>query len=520
MADITYTVYIDWDNDGSVLSGSYESGEDVSARVLGVRTALNWSYGRDVARSLSACKPGQVTIQLNNVSKDYSPDNASSPLYGNLGPGKPVLIKAVHSAVTYNLFWGFIDDYSIDPTPGVRSVTLTVIDALGRLAATSVTTPLYQSVQPGEAINAILDGAGWPTTLRDIDTGATTLRYWWLDSANAWDSIQDIVASEGPSALAYVNPSGNFVFRDRHHRYLDAASTSSQATLSDTGSEPLFSEPVEYNIGFRDLINSVDFKVEERGPTQVVTVWSSDSTYVIPSGQTINILATTDEPFFGAFTPDPDIPDYVLLSGSVNISLSATSGQTTQIQIFANSTSYITGMALRAYSVPVAREFTVNATSPASISKYGIATPETDSAPNLAGINDAQAIAEVYVAQRSERLPVMSITVKGANDTRKVQMLTRTMSDMVTIVEAQTSTNNTHYIERVEHNIDQVGKIHSTTFGCERTRASGTQFTFDLAGAGFNDGTFGVSGFDSPSTIFILDSNVAGHRLDSGKLAT
>lgn len=520
MADITYAVYIDWDNDGSVLAGSPTTGEDVTARVLNVRTGQSFTFGRDTARSLSAVKPAQVAIELNNVSKDYSPDNSSSPLYGDLGTGKPVLVTATHSATTYELFFGYIDGYSIDPFREKKSVMLTCLDALGKVAQSVVQTECYPSIQTGAAVNVILDAAGWDADLRDIDAGATTLRYWVADQVDAWTAIQEIVSSEGLPALAYVDPStGNFVFKDRHHRLLNAASLTSQVTFRDTGSEPLFSDPVEYNVGFRDLINTCIFRVQEREPTTIARVWQTTSTFVVNAGESMVIYCTATEPFIDAITPEEGT-DYELLGGSATVSLSQDSGITTQITIEATSTAYIEGMAIRAYSCPVAREYVVSSIQAASVEKYGVASPDSASQPKLAGVNDAKAVGDIIVAQRAERLPVISITVKGANDTRKTQILSRKLSDMVTIVEAETSTNHTHFIEKIGHSITHAGKLHTATFGCERVPSASTQFTFGVAGAGFDQGTFGLSGYDDPDTVFILDSAVSGHRLGTGKLAS
>ena len=520
MADITYAVYIDWDNDGSVLAGSPTTGENVTTRVLNVRTGQAFTFGRDTARSLSAVKPAQVAIELNNVSKDYSPDNSSSPLYGDLGTGKPVLIVATHSATSYELFYGYIDDYSIDPFRERKSVMLSCIDSLGKVASAVVQTECYPSIQTGAAINAVLDAAGWDASLRDIDAGATTLRYWVADQTDAWTAIQDIVSSEGIPAIAYVDPeTGNFVFRDRHHRLLRAASLTSQATFRDTGSEPLFSDPVEYNVGFRDLINTCVFRVQEREPIAFARVWQTDSTFVVSAGETMTIYCTAQERFIDAVAPVVNT-DYKLLAGDATVSISQTSGITTQVSITATTTAYIQGMAIRAYSCPVAREYVVTSLHANSIDKYGVASPDSSSIPDLAGVNDAKAIGDIIVAQRGERLPVISITVKGANDTRKTQILSRKLSDMVTIVEAETSTNHTHFIEKIGHSITLAGKLHTATFGCERVPSASSQFTFGVAGKGFDQGTFGLSGYDDPDTVFILDSAVSGHRLGTGKLAS
>jgi hypothetical protein len=498
MAAIAYSVYIDWDNDGTVDSGAFEANENVSANVLGMRTSLEFTYGRDTPRALSGIQPAEVSFELNNVSKIYSPDNASSALFGNLGPGKPVLIRATHSAVTYDLFRGFIDEYNIDPFREAKSVSITAVDILAKLGGIQVSTGLFSGIQTGTAIGKVLDAAGWSASKRDIDTGDSTVRWWWADDTTALEAIQDLVASEGPTAFAFVDPAtGNFVFRGRNHRLLRSASITSQATFRDTGAEPLFSDPAEYSIGFRDLINTVIIDVDARRAEREQVVWETEDVINVAASSSVTIPAKADDPFYDAVVPAEADGAFTVQAGSVaSVSLSRTSGASTTITVTAGaSATVIDGMALRAKPVPVVRSYRIEASDSASIAKYGIQTWEES---ELKWVNryDAQAIADLIIAQRAERLPVFTITVKNANDTRKVQMLSRALSDRVTIVEAETSTNNTHYIERITHAIESVGFAHDTAFACERTRTPSP----------------------SDTDIFILNSNVSGHRLDTGKL--
>ncbi len=79
MADTLPTLRIDWD--GS--TGLAQAGADVSARLL----ALEWGRGRDFASQLvGKSNEGSLVALVNNNSEDYSPDNTSSPLTGNLEP--------------------------------------------------------------------------------------------------------------------------------------------------------------------------------------------------------------------------------------------------------------------------------------------------------------------------------------------------------------------------------------------------------------------------------------------------
>jgi hypothetical protein len=497
------------------------TGEDVTARTL-KRTDVNIRYGRDTRRATSVVTPAETAIEVNNRSRDYSPDNASSPLAGYLGPAKPFQIRAHMSSHRYTLFDGYLDDYTITPERDQRSVQFSAVDALSRLSDVDLSTELYDGRRTGELIHIVLDAAAWPAAARDIDPGATVVAWWYGEGTDALAALQDLVKAEGPSAYVTVDANGWFVFRDRHHRLTRTASTTSQATFRDTGTEPLFSSPMSYDIGWNDLVNSVTVDVQVREPvpsTEAVApvVWEDPETiYNLSAGETRVINVKAESPFAAARTPrniGSSFDEYDLLTGSVTVSLSRTSGQTTSIIIQASTAASIKGMALRAYPIQTARTVQVTAEHPTSIAKYGRRS-YTDDIP-WAGPNDVTAIADLIIGQRAERLPTVSVTVKNKNDTRLTQILTRNLSDRVTIVEAETSTNHDHWIEQIEHTIQETGKWHEATFGCERVPTQiANVFTFNVAGAGFDQGLFGHSGLDDPSTLFLLDSSL----LDQGIL--
>lgn len=503
--------------------------EDITHRVLGLRTAVDISYGRDHARSLSAISPGQTGLELDNRSRDYTPDNPNSPLAGMLGPGRPVLIRANWQGERYNLFWGHLDDYTLDPDRNSRSVQVTALDALSLLRGVRLSTTLYSSVRTGEAIGVILDQIGWPADRRDLDPGASVLRWWWGESDDAFDVLSDVVEAEGPNAFAFVSSAGDFVFRDRHHRLQREASLTVQATLRDTGTEPNFSAPVDYDIGFKEIVNSVEVAVEEREPVHQEVVWEEEGLINLAALETRIIRVQADNPFTNAITPvqgarvtDPSYEkvfpahhDMVVRSGDVAVSLSRTSGQSTEIRLEAGPTAaVIEGMRLRATPVPVVRTVQIRAEDEQSIAAHGRRSYDGDLA--RVGVHDVASIAQLILGQRSQRLPVMTVTVVGAGHTERLaQILIRDLSDRVHLVDDETFTDHPYFVERIAHNIGDVGHDHRATFGMERVREQHPNvFTFDDPDRGFDDGVFGASGIDNPDTLFTLDQS----NLDEGML--
>lgn len=516
----TWQFLIDWNNNGSIDGvPAPTTHEDVTSYVMGLRTPLNWKMGRDGSRSLSGFMSADIELELDNRSEGapgppWSPDNSAGPLFGNLGPGKPVRIRAT-SGTTRDLFRGFIDDYNIDPHRAKKSASITCVDAFAHFADAVINTALLKGITTGDAIVAILDAIGWPgtglksSTFRDIDAGNTTIRHFWLENETAGQAIKDVIESEGPPSVCFVDGTGKFVFRGRDHRLIDANSTAVQATFRDTGAESAtdvnFSEPAEYNCGYRDLVNSVSFDVDERRPIGVAQVWSTEDTISIAASATVVITAQADDPFSDAVTPNqtdvlPDGSlDYIIQAGAVSsISLSRTSGQSTAISITATGAGLvITGLRLRAVSYPVASTYRVTVEDSASITKYG-RTSWTEGVPKWVGRLDADAIANRILQFRKERLPTFSVTVKNGNSNRLAQVLDRDISDLVTIVETNTAVSANHFIESIEYTVDQVGYDHRATFFCERVPSGLTP--------------------DS-SNVLILGNNTAGHRLTTGRLA-
>lgn len=515
MSPITYVVSVDWDNDGTFV----EAGDDITNQVLN-RTGISIQYGRDQSRALSPPQSGQVNMEVDNRSGDYSPENTSSPLFGKLGPGRPVLIQAIHMATTYNLFQGQLDDFTIQPDRQQQSVNFSALDLLGKLRSCTAHTELHFSIRTGNAVRHLLDEIGWPLSKRQIDPGVSFMRWWWADGDDCFTAMQNLVLTEGPGALFSIDPDGNALFQDRAHRVLTPASTTSQATFLTTGTEPLFSEPFGYDIGWKDLINQASFNVEERAPGGRVTpIWMSDQASIaIDNGSTVQITVQADDPFFGAVPPEVDV-DYLVVTGStITVTLSRTSGQSTTINISASGgNAVISNLQLRGFAVPVVRTVIVGDQDPSSIEQAGL-RDYPDEAP-YASSGDALAIAQLVVAQRANPLPIISMLVNNKNDTRIAQMLTRDISDRITVVEPTISLNRDFYIEQIKHDINPDARYQSTTFGCEATLDVDNANVLILDQGELDVNTLGVSTFNDPSMVFLFDDPTQG-QFDVGLFAT
>lgn len=228
--DARYFVEVDWENNGD-FTDPYD---DVSDQLL-QRISVTTEYGRDDARALLPIAAGQMRFELCDPESVFNDDNPTSPLVGDILPGRPARLRVqdIASGVDTILFSGFIDDIRSNWNRVYSTVPVTVTDGLAaKLQDTEISTAVYWGIKTGDAIEVLLDEVGWPALERRIDQGATTIPWYWEERVSAFVALQRLVASEGPPALAYIDPAdGYFVFEDRHHRLLRERSQISQATF-------------------------------------------------------------------------------------------------------------------------------------------------------------------------------------------------------------------------------------------------------------------------------------------------
>lgn len=293
-----------------------------------------------------------------------------------------------------------------------------------------------------------------------------------------------------------------------------------------------FLEPFGYSHGWRDIVNDVSFDVDERRPQDAYdVVWSSDDTIALTLGQSVTVQAKASDPFRDAL--DLVIGTDIVISGpgTVATSISRRSGQSTTISITAiGGTVTITHLQLRARPVPVARTVKVSAADSVSVQRHGQRS-NPDDAP-WAGANDAQAIALLLLAHYAQRRPTVSLRLVSSDAEHLPQILTRTISDMITIRHGELGLDADFHIESIEHTIARMPsdeeaetgcetRVHYATLGCERTGliVPGNPFTFDVAGLGFDDGVFDPSAADNPDAVFIFDHPTQG-AFDVGRFGT
>lgn len=504
-------------------------GDDVTRDVI---SDISITYGRDQDRQLSPSSVGSAAFSVINVDRKYSPEDTSSPLAGDLNPARDARVSVTWNGTEYSLMSGRLDDYNIKADFSDRSAAFTFLDGLSLLQGVKLSTAVYESMRTGELINTVLDLAGW-TGPRDIGTGATLVKFWWVDGTDALTAIQDLVRSEGPPAVAYQEPDGTFVFRDRHHRLQRTESLASQATYvsseiscaSPAATGMTYTPPFTYVHGWRDIVNAVSFDVDERSPAGTVSaVWTSEDSYNLALGEAVDISISTTDPFKDAITPVQGTDFRKTGAGAVSVLLSRTSGASATITFLAvGGAVNISGLQLRARPIPVNRTIKVVRKDTASIGQHGERS-YPDSAP-WANANDAAAIATMILLHYAQRRPTVQIRIVTSDPAHFLQVLQRRISDRIHITNGEMRLDDDFFVERITHSIqrfNQVGKspVHAVVLGCEKQLQLATNpFTFDKRGAGFDDGVFDPITSDNASTVFIFDHPQQG-KFDTGLFGT
>lgn len=292
-----------------------------------------------------------------------------------------------------------------------------------------------------------------------------------------------------------------------------------------------FIPPFGYSHGWRDIVNDVSFDVEERVPeSEWVTVWESNDTISLTLGQTIQVQAKASDPFREALPVEPGADVLFTGAGTVSTAISRRSGQSTTISVTAvGGPVTISYLRVRAQPVPVARTVKVDAADSVSIARHSQRS-YPDDAP-WAGAHDAFAIAQLLLAHYAQRRPTVQLRLVSSDTDHLLQILTRTISDMITIRNGELGLDATFHIESLQHTLTRMPdaaedqecapRVHYAVLGCERSGliVPANPFTFDVAGLGFDDGVFDPTAADNPETVFIFDHPVQG-RFGTGRFGT
>jgi len=251
------------------------------------------SIRRGRNRITSKFEAGTADVVLYDQTGNWNPSNPNGAYWPNLVPLRQIIIYATYNASNYYIFSGFIQAYDTGFSQGnedVSRVTLRCVDGFRLLAGSIVTavTGATAGQDSGTRVNKILDQVGFPLSLRDIDTGDSTLQADPGTQRTTLDALQQVENSEFGGI--FLDGQGRVNFKNRT-AMVNTPSTAAW-TFADDGTNISYTNA---DVKFDDttLFNSVSV-TRLGGTAQVAFDQTSIDKYFIHSGVRTDILVQTN----------------------------------------------------------------------------------------------------------------------------------------------------------------------------------------------------------------------------------
>ncbi len=247
------------------------------------------SRGRNIMRD--TYEAGTCTVRVIDQDGAFNPQNPASPYFGYLTPLRKVRVSATTATSQSFLFSGYVTDYKYTFPTGqeLGYVDINCADAFRLFAMANISTvgSATAGQTTGTRINKILDQVDFPSSMRIIDSGSTTVQ---ADPATTRSSLSALQVAEFTEQGAFfVLAGGEVEFKDRN---------------DVVGS--LAAAPIQFNqsggIPYSDLRFSFDDKLIINSSTMTrvggTTVSSNDPDSIakyFPHGMNVeNLIAQTD----------------------------------------------------------------------------------------------------------------------------------------------------------------------------------------------------------------------------------
>lgn len=236
---------------------------------------------------------GTMSLRIIDQNGDFNPMNPASPYYNLLTPMRKVTITASYEGTTYPIFAGYITSYQTTTPRDVGEVVYTTIQAVDgfRLFQNAQITSVSGATagqKTGTRIGKIADAIGWPSGMRDIDTGLTNCQ---VDPSTLRTSLAAMQTVESTEYGAlYMDALGNLTFQDRQLTSISVAGT--PVVFNDNGTA------IGYNNAVWKLDDTLVFNkasvTRTGGTAQVASNQASIDKYFLHSAQEQNLLMETD----------------------------------------------------------------------------------------------------------------------------------------------------------------------------------------------------------------------------------
>ena len=269
------------------------------ADVTATTQAIAVRHGRD--RVFEQYTTGQATVQFQDFTGDWNPENTSSPYYGQIKPMRQLLITGTYNGTEYPVFAGYITSWDWswqDQSADYAMVTVTAEDGFRLLNLVNIenVTGAANKDLPGERIDQILDQIDWPTTMRDIDLGDTELQTDPGTIRTALSAIQTVENSD--LGAFFMAPDGKATYYSRETLASKAAGAAT--TFSDDGTNIAY-QNIDLSLDETELSNIVTF-TRHGGTPQTATSTTSIDEYFARTFERSDLVMETNTLALGKAT--------------------------------------------------------------------------------------------------------------------------------------------------------------------------------------------------------------------------
>lgn len=235
---------------------------------------------------------GTATVRLLDPDGQFNPQNTSSDLYTYLLPLRKVLISAEYDGTTYPVGFYYTTAYKYSYPTGqeVGYVDIECVDAFRLFNNANIATVPDSGAgqDSGTRINKILNEAGFPTSMRDIELGNTTLQAEPTTTRPTLEAIRNVEFSE--FGAFYMAPNGDATYLNR------------ESTIGAIGGTPTVFNQTGSGINYADIRFAFDDKLIYNDAsftplglaTQNAFNQDSINTYFIHSKVRENLLMQTE----------------------------------------------------------------------------------------------------------------------------------------------------------------------------------------------------------------------------------
>jgi hypothetical protein len=262
--------------------------------------AVSTRRGRN--RILSNFEAGTATVTINDPNSWFNPQNTASPYYGKLIPLRKIRIWAdttiLGQTFRVALFSGYINSFDTSFYQGQQKTSTVVLQCtdgfrlLNNVATGETAVPGCTAGQlSGTRVNALLDFAGFPNSLRNIDVGDSTMQADPGGNRGILQAIQTVEQSE--FGAFFISRSGEARFLDRT-TVSELADTTVRNYSDIPGPVNLRYEQVDFAFDDQLILNDVTV-TRVGGTPQNASDPISKATYFTKSGQRSDILVQTDQ---------------------------------------------------------------------------------------------------------------------------------------------------------------------------------------------------------------------------------